>query len=112
MTAKPVTLPVDGNDNAIPVTRPLPTSTQAVSIDATSAQSDAVESNIVSLCATVDCFIEFGSDPTAAAPVDTETKGGEFLPAKTIIVRRIIPGEKVAVIQADGSGVLYITEQG
>lgn len=76
---------------------------QVRSISGTTAQSAAFAANAktVRVCSDADCFIAFGSNPTA-------TTSSIYLPAKVPQVFGIVGGWKVAVIGTSGN--LYITE--
>ena len=97
-------MPLDENGYAVPVLRP--NTSQMVAIGAASVQSAAVAATteIVRLVATVDCFVAFGTNPTAVANTSMRLVAG--LPE----LFRINSSAKVAVIQASGGGSLYITE--
>lgn len=84
----------------------VPGVSQSLAIGASSAQSTAVASAtaVVQLIATVACFVKSGSSPTAVANTST------YLPANVPIMLGVNGGDKIAVIQASGAGVLYITE--
>jgi hypothetical protein len=58
----------------------------------------------VRLCATSDCWVMFGPNPTASATV------GMLLPAMTPEYFWVLPGEKLAVLQASAAGSLNIIE--
>lgn len=83
-----------------------PATSQKVAISGTSAASSAIGSyvNKVRLHSTTDCFVEFGSAPTAVANTSM------FIGANLPEYFDIRPGHKVAVIQSSASGNLYITE--
>ncbi len=88
--------------------RPIAAS-EAVSFNGTSAQSAVMPDHCfeVRLVATEDCFVEFGSNPTAAANTSmliSGDKGERYF--------HIHPGEKVAVIEGSTGGTLYITPMG
>ena len=84
-----------------------PGTSQKRTVSSSSAQSSAVGDNtsIVRLHATTDCFVAFGTNPTAVA--DT---GGVFMKADTSEYFMITPGDKIAVIRSSADGNLYITE--
>lgn len=96
-----ITLPQDGNGHAIQAMRPI--ASQSVAIGGTSAQSTAMDSDVVRVCSTVDCFIEIGANPTAVAGTSM------FLPLGMPEYIHINRNDKVAVIQATTGGSLYIT---
>lgn len=58
---------------------------------------------VVRLTSTVDCFIVFGTSPTA-------TTSDHFLKADIVYDFRVSPGDKVSVIRSDTDGTLYISE--
>ena len=78
---------------------------EKVSSSATSAQSAAFGGSIffVRIVSDVDCFIEFGGNPTA-------TVSKIFVPAKDVEYFKVSPGEKVAVILASGTGNLHVSQ--
>ncbi len=79
---------------------------QTISFTGTSAQASnafATNVSVIRLFATQDCFIEFGSNPTA-------DNTGMFIPGGIICHTNVIPGEKIAAIRVSNSGTLYITE--
>jgi len=57
----------------------------------------------VRICATSDCFVEFGVNPLVAANT------GMFLPAGVPEYFFLAYGAKIAAIQASAAGTLYIT---
>lgn len=79
---------------------------QVVTISGTSAQSSAITgSKTLYLCATADCFIRQGSNPTALS-----NGTDQFLPSYTPMrYAGFVSGNKVAVIGSSGS--LYITPE-
>ena len=81
------------------------TSTSTAS-SATSAAADGDQSiQVVTLYATVDCFLAFGSSPTA-------TSAGHFVGGGERMYMRMAPGDKVAAIRSGTDGTLYMTELG
>jgi hypothetical protein len=76
------------------------------SVTSSSAQTAAVgaATTIVRVICTVDCFLVFGSNPTA------NTSSSLFLPAGTAEYFGITPGYKIAAIRSTADGTLYITE--
>ena len=83
---------------------------QVVAIGASSAVSAAVQSttNRVTLVATVACWVNIGSSPTAVA----NTAGNIYVPANFPMPAILVtPGvTKVAVIEASAGGYLSIIE--
>lgn len=79
-----------------------------LTVNATSAASGDFTAGvtILRLFSTVDCWIAFGSAPTAVA----EAAGSMFLPAGIVEYFERKEGEKLAVIQSSTTGKLYITE--
>lgn len=79
-------------------------STQNVTISGTSAvTSNAVGSPFVRLASTTNCYVAFGTGPTATTSdmlVATSNKGEVF---------KINPNWKVAGIQVSAGGVLSVT---
>lgn len=78
---------------------------QTISFTGSSQASNATGAfvTIVRVFATKDCFLNFGSAPTAAST-------DMFLPAGIIEYFGMIPGEKIAAIRSSDNGTLYITE--
>jgi hypothetical protein len=78
---------------------------QKVTTSGTSAQSSATQgtTTIVQLYADQDCYVAFGSNPTA-------TTSTMFLPLGQILYVGVTPGHKIAVIQSTTAGTLFITE--
>jgi hypothetical protein len=78
-----------------------------VTIGAASAQSAAMPAGTraVRLVATVDCFVEFGTNPTATS---SGAATGFFMPAGSVEYFVALEGHKVAVIQGSGAGTLYL----
>lgn len=94
----------DLNGWRVPAFRP--GSTQSAAFTSSSAAiSNAVGANtrVVRLVATTDCFVAFGSAPTA-------TTSGLFLPAGVPEYFRVDSGDKVAAIRSTSDGTLYVTE--
>jgi len=90
------------NGGAIPAI--YPSTTQTISVTGTSAAtSNAVSSDIIRVISTTDCFITFGTSPTA-------TTSHTFLVAYVAEYFRITPGEKVAAIRSAANGTVYVTE--
>lgn len=78
---------------------------QSVSVGATSAQASSAfpeNTRAVRVVCTVDCFVEFGSNPTAAANTST------FLPAGTVEYFAVYGAQKVALIRLSGDGTAYV----
>lgn len=81
---------------------------EQVGISATSAQSSAIATKNAVVTPTVDCFFRAGADPTA---LDDGTDA-ILLGGNSYRIAGITPGEKLAFISADGSGIVYITPGG
>lgn len=77
---------------------------QTVAIGGSSTQSTAMPAGTraVRLVATVDCWVEIGANPTAAANTSF------FLPATTVEYLAATVTDKVAVLQSASSGSLYV----
>lgn len=75
---------------------------QKVNYTGTSAVSAAIDSEMVSVYATSDCYINAGANPTA-------TTSNMFLAAGERLHIVIEEGDKVAAIQATAGGTLHIT---
>lgn len=103
MPEKPIIIPRDANGASYPAVRF--GDVQVVAAGGTSAASNAVETQVVRLYATVDCHVVQGANPEATDQ-DTPLAAGaaEYVSHK--------PGWKFAVIKATGEsdGSLYITE--
>lgn len=71
----------------------------------TSVQSDAtMDSTIIRLVATTDCYVEIGTNPTATA------SGSTLLPALVPEYIKVSTKDKVAAIRKSADGTLNITE--
>ena len=83
----------------------IPGFSYTISFSAASATSPAVESDtdVVRVFSTEDCFLKFGSSPTA-------TTSDMFLPAGIVEYFGMNPGDKIAVIRSVNNGLLYVTE--
>lgn len=84
-------------------------SAAALSFTGTSAQSDALDSDgghqaniVVRLCATQNCYVAFGEDPTA-------TSSSTYLPAGIVEYFRMTAGHKIAALQVSDVGSLSIS---
>lgn len=77
---------------------------QTVAVGASSTQSAVLPDGTyaVRCVSTVDCWIEIGSNPTAAATTSF------FLPASVVEYFAATVSDRVAVIQATSSGSLYL----
>lgn len=97
-------MPHDGNGNPIPVA--LWGTMQAVSFDASAQATNAVATTtkVVRLCATEDCYVLFGADPTAAASTSI------LLPKGVVEYAEITGGHKVAAIKVATAGILNLVE--
>ena len=79
---------------------------ETVAVGASSVQSALFPNatKTVRCTATVDCWIELGTNPTAAANTST------FLPAGAIEYFAATAGMRLAVIRASTDGSLYVRE--
>ena len=85
----------------------IPGTCQRVSYTASAAQSAALGNTvIVQLYSTTDCWIKFGSNPTAVANDGTSV----FLPGGMVICYGVTAGHKVSAIRDSASGDLHIVE--
>lgn len=84
------------------------TNNDVVAVSGTSAQSIAFAGPEVQLVATVNCWLKFGTNPTAVAGTDAN----QYFPANTIWTIKWVPGDKVAVIQDSASGFITVTQVG
>ena len=103
----------------LPVTSGVRSTNHAISFNATSVQTPAMQANTtyVELFATQDCFISVGcdtnEDPVAAAPDGTPfSSNGIMIPGGVKSWKAVEPGYKIAVIRISNNGVLYVTEGG
>ena len=85
-----------------------PGASQAITTGAASVQAADFASGVTILrvFATQDCWIAFGTSPTAVV----EGSSSMFLPAGIVEYFERKELEKIAVIQASTAGKLYITE--
>lgn len=77
---------------------------ESIAIGAGSVQSVTpfpVNTSAVRIVSTVDCWIEIGANPTAAAGTSF------FLPASSPEYFAAAAGDRIAVIQASAAGFLY-----
>lgn len=85
---------------------PLPTiypkATVKQAIGAASAATAALDASVVRVVSTVDCYLAFGSAPTA-------TNSSMFLPANTVEYFAFTPGGKIAVLRDSADGSLFVT---
>lgn len=94
-------IPKDANGQFVQVLELGPA--QNVSFNTTSASSLQLNTNVVRLSATQACYIAVGATPTA-------TTSSTYLPAGVVEYIRVIPGQRIAAIQATTAGILNITE--
>jgi hypothetical protein len=80
----------------------LPGTTQRIDLVATSTASAPVGAGVVRLVATVDCYLAFGTSPTA-------DNNGLFLPANTPEYFACASTDRVAGIRGASDGLLFIT---
>lgn len=76
---------------------------QIKAYSSTSVQSSAVNSDVVRLVSTSDCWVTMGANPTAAAGA-----GSFYLPAKSPLVVNMTAGNLIAVIRDTADGTLSI----
>lgn len=76
-----------------------------VAVSGTSAQSIAFAGPEIQLVSTTDCWLKFGTNPTAVANTD----GNQYFPAGAIWTIQWKAGDKVAVIQNAAGGYLVCT---
>ncbi len=93
----------DINFQALPVLAWNFAAAQSVAIGASSAASQVIAAEAARLCATVDCWVSLGTNPTA-----TVGAGSVYLPANRELLMAGTAGLKVAVIQVSGAGNLSI----
>lgn len=79
-----------------------------VAVSGTSAQSAALDTAEIQLVSTTNCWLKFGTNPTAVASTDAN----QYLPANVIWTIKWVPGDKVGVIQDSASGYLTVTPVG
>lgn len=81
--------------------------TERVTVGAASAQTAVVfapETTVIRLQADTDCFVLTGASPTAAAATSMPLVAGQ----ETFL--RVLPTDKVAVIQKTAAGFLWVTQ--
>lgn len=83
-------------------------SNDVVAVGAASAQSAVMGVQEIMLVSTTNCWLAFGTNPTAVANTDAN----QYLPANLVWTINWIPGDKVAVIQDTGAGYLVVTPVG
>jgi len=77
---------------------------EKVSFTGTSGQSAAFKTDIITVFATQNCWLLFGSSPTAASDDGNST----YLPSGVMRAYRVKRGHKLAVIRDASSGDLHI----
>lgn len=65
---------------------------------------------LIRLFATQDCWIAFGSNPTAAVVSSGAKENMYHLPGGFLDFIGVTPGQKLSVIRDTANGTLYITE--
>ena len=85
-----------------------PGNSQAITINGVSVQAADFSANvtIIRLFSTVDCWVSFGTNPTAVV----EGSSSMFLGGGIVEYFEIKTGEKIAVIRNSINGKLYVTE--
>jgi hypothetical protein len=103
MTNKIIHTPEDDESRGIPAI--FPGSSQRLAVGSSSVQSTSMgeTTGLVRLSASTDCYIAFGTNPTA-------TNASLYLPAGMVEYIGINPGEKIAVLQVSAAGFLNIVE--
>ena len=76
---------------------------QKLAVGSASVASAVIAAGVVCLCSTVACWYAVGLNPTASAG-----GAGCLLPANTVEVIAIEPGDIVAVIQDSAGGFLSV----
>lgn len=76
---------------------------QHVAYTAAAAQSTAITASEVTIVASTDCYVKFGSNPTA-----TVGAGSMFLGAGVPWTRKITSGWKVSAIRSTADGTLSV----
>lgn len=79
-----------------------------VAVAGASAQSTAMHTREIMLVSTTNCWISFGTNPTAVANTDAN----QYLPANVVWTIKWQPGDEVAVIQDSAGGYLVVTPVG
>jgi hypothetical protein len=106
-------LPVDGDNNTIPVLSLRPGASQNVAVTASSARSATAfntDTRVIGLYATVPMFIRLGDNTVTATTSD------HYLPADTYMDVSVAANEKqkytaIAAIRNSSDGTLYISEK-
>ena len=101
-----MTKPMNQDVNAVynGILRPVEGAQQKVAFTDISAQSAVFKTDIVTLFATQNCWVRFGSNPTAAA----NDGNSVYLAAFFYHAFSCVPGEKLAVIRDSANGDLHI----
>ena len=74
-----------------------------IAVSTSSAQSGVLDGSDICFVSNVECWVVFGSDPTA-------TSSSLYVPDKTMVpFTNVKPGEKMAVI-GSGAGTAYILQ--
>jgi hypothetical protein len=81
-----------------------PGQSQAVSISTTSVQSTAITTGTAVVTPSVECFVRYGSNPTALSD------GTDQILLANVMYRLAFPtGSKLAFKTTSGTGTVYIT---
>lgn len=102
---------LDSGGNPFPAIAPY--IVQSLSIGSSSVQSTAFNAatTLVEIIPTSNCWVTFGSNPTAVKPTNTQASGqGFYIAAGTSKFYSVQPGSLVAVIQDSTTGILSIIE--
>lgn len=91
---------LDSSGHPTPVI--FPGASQKVSYTASSAQSQAINTTVIRLVSTTDCFVAIGENPTA-------TTSDMFIPSGNVEFFAIQLNHKVSAIRSAADGDLYIT---
>jgi hypothetical protein len=96
-------LPRDGDDHAIQVLAP--SSIANIAVTASSAQvTIPTGAQIVEIGASTDCWIVWGTNPTAA------NSTGMFVPKGTVVYKVPDGATKIAAIQDSANGRISVTQ--
>ena len=96
-------LPIDDFGQRIQALRPGTAQTVVIGAASIASAPFGADTTVIRVVATVPCFFALGSAPVATA-------AAHHLTADAPEYFRVVPGEALAAIRADGDGALHISE--
>lgn len=108
-------LPKDADNNIIPALRMRDSGAHSIAISSSAARNSVAfdeETKVISIYATVDCYLKFGDDSVTATPSD------HFFPANTYYDVAITGGSGkgphnayLSAIRVAEDGTIYVSEK-